>query len=748
MKSRCLLVSLILLFSIISISALTVDTEFQKLANYAAEYETGNINYVQLLLYTSAVRENLNEILGVVSQDNGGIVKENQIQSILGTPTEQTNWVWSEGANKEMRLDKDVSVWRKIVFDGRKIQIRLNAQPSIFSKGNNNQDNSNSQSELEGRLVYRLNFETEFKKPENQLNIEGKINEIKTLAQSFSSDPSSANAENLAKESVSAERIFESYFKQAGGKCEDVMSQVFGSENKKTSQNMFVKEISFCEGDNYDVIARLEMCDDCEWNWISVNFDIRGRGPGFKPVQNSDNSLSMDNYKTKSATELQSEVTSLITQAITSCQNKDISSLMAIQNKLKMANEAWNQKSNDLWQEVNKIYETQNQAMSQEERMRFDQSYGWIKQEQEKRQKIKELTKASYETRKQFYINLFSSYESKDSYYTQIEYQKTLFEDFKQVGQEICDNNVDDNKDNAIDCADSQCGGKICGKGTSTTSNSTEQVDFYCIQSTCQAKQEMKTIEIVTSNNTLACPEVPVITCEEGSKVFFSKYDTETNCPLESSCLKETTSCSVNEDCSQPACGFAECIQGSCQVTSLTECRPPECTDGEERICDSSGIITEICTDGFWEKTGECTTVTEIKEEPIGGNECLTAGDCGADSVCNNGFCQSLPQVILVPVEESTTGEVIQETQNTETSNPELEIRQETGTTQETNPAETQQESAQTKEVPQTTSEPIPTISGAAILEFFEPLISKIKILGLAITGYEGEAPLETPVET
>ena len=130
-----------------------------------------------------------------------------------------------------------------------------------------------------------MNFEIEFKRPSEQLDIHGKINDIKKVAQDFSSNPSFDKAEDLAKQSVTAEKTFQSYLQQSGGKCEDVMAGIFGTENKKQTQKLLVQEISFCEGDNFEVIARLEMCDECEWNWLNLNFQVEGRGHGFKPQE-------------------------------------------------------------------------------------------------------------------------------------------------------------------------------------------------------------------------------------------------------------------------------------------------------------------------------------------------------------------------------------------------------------------------------------------------------------------------------
>ena len=126
--------ALFLLVCLASVSATSIDDEFKKLANYAEEYETGNLDYVQLLIYSSAVREKMNEDLGATGKEIGGVLKQEQIKKILGESIEDTKWVWSEAEEKEIRLDNSAPVWKKIVFDGKKIQIRLNAWPSIFNR--------------------------------------------------------------------------------------------------------------------------------------------------------------------------------------------------------------------------------------------------------------------------------------------------------------------------------------------------------------------------------------------------------------------------------------------------------------------------------------------------------------------------------------------------------------------------------------------------------------------------------------
>lgn len=165
-----------------------VDSEMQKITHYAEEYETGNINYVKLLVYISESKQNLNEILGATEKDIGGVLKQEKIKEILGESIEETKWVWVEGEEQDKKLDYSVPIWKKIIFDGKKIQITLDAFPSIFSKKQIEQLDDKKQQEnsvKEGELVYRLNFWIEFKRQEEQLDIGGKINEIKNLAESF-----------------------------------------------------------------------------------------------------------------------------------------------------------------------------------------------------------------------------------------------------------------------------------------------------------------------------------------------------------------------------------------------------------------------------------------------------------------------------------------------------------------------------------------------------------------------------------
>ncbi|MDP3026805.1 MAG: hypothetical protein Q8N63_03785 [Nanoarchaeota archaeon] len=823
-----------LIGSVLAVST-SADSEIKSITHYAEEYEIGNIDYVKLLVYISASRQSLNEILGATNQQMGGVLKQEKIQEILGEPTEETKWVWVEGEEQDKKLDSPVPAWKKIIFDGKKIQISLDAFPSIFTKKqfDNHGDKKDEQikeesdenSVKEGDLIYRLNFWIEFKKPEDQLDINGKISDIKALAEKYNADSSQSNAELLAKESVNAEKTFESYFRQNQGKCEKTMSDIFGSESQMPSQNMIVQEISFYEGEKFEAIARLEMCDDCEWNWINLNLWLETRG--MMPKMEEGEMISPDQYKNKDVEYYKSEIISLLDNYKQAAEQQNWKELNTINMKIQAINEAWNQKSNEVWKDIeqkndvqgrtvveDKVSEIDNQnnivventggesntdnivnndvapgpqgivgdsgggnvaentitgnfiasitgnviqENTNEQSKENNDPYYWIKQDQERRKQEKELRKNNYEERKQFYLNLFSGYDKKEYSFAQIEFKKRLLELFMEKGEEICNNNQDDNQNEKVDCDDEQCGGKICGKGISTIAgeNGTQEkeVDFYCIAMECKAKEEIIEVKEIICGNHICegnetietcaedcalCPQYAPIECS--GKVIFKGKD-ENNCLLEPICIEAQT-CSVNEDC-KFLCGAGECVEGKCQVKELSECSEQECTDGTQKTmnCESGeSIISSTCSNGLWIDTGlACSGAgNEIEEEiivgDVVGNQCTTLSDCGGENdVCSNGQCVALPEKIEIEEPEREI-EIEEEREEQTSSETETEV---------ISPEEISQPET---ELTEENSEPI---TGQVIFGFFRGLLSKMKITGAAITGFEveGEGVVEATQE-
>ncbi|MFH1918025.1 MAG: hypothetical protein ABIJ14_02920 [Nanoarchaeota archaeon] len=788
MKKGVLFFVLLMLILLPIASAGSVDSEMQKVTHYAEEFETGNINYVQFLVHLSSVRENLNEILGATGKEYGGIVKQEQVRAILGEPEKETKWVWVENEEREKKVESSVPIWEKIIFDGKKIQIRLNAFPSIIKRKTPELKAEIRKLEDEGRieevkllekegeetLVYRLNFNIEFKKPKEQLDINSKINDIQTLAQDFNSDSSDSNAEKLAKESVNAERIFESYFRQNQGKCEDVMISIFGSENKKDTMKTIVHEIDFYEGENFEAIMRLEMCDDCNWNWINLNMWFEGRGKFNPPEMKDSGKESRERFKQMTSEEFKAETTELIEDIIIFLEQKKMEAAFDSSSKLMTLTESWNEVSNNVWEEVDKEFRQGEDSMTEEERQKLNENYGWIKREQEKRNNEKELRQINYEERKQFYLGLFSAYDKKEFYFEQEEYEKRLVQEFKTFEKEICDNNVDDNEDGGIDCSDEQCGGKLCGKivGVGTIENETFEsvTELYCIAGACQAKEEFsvgkKVIcgnHICEENETLetcaqdcaGCKQWDAVNCS--GKVIFSGKDIN-GCPLEPICLSEEKTCEADEDCTDPLCGDAICLEGLCVIEKLKECAEVECTEGQEKVkkCGSAGEITaNVCVKGVWESLNtECEEETgEViieNSEEIVGNDCIMRDDCGGEDVCSNGRCITIPKVAEVEesyeelnLEDFIDEDNIQKDKFEDKEKPRDELKEDESDMTEENKEnkpeisdensageETQGEVAGEPE--QSSEEPESTLTGGVIFNFFRAIAGKVT--GSAIT--------------
>src|SRR3989344_6310149 len=102
---------------------------------------------------------------------------------------------------------------------------------------------------------------------------------MKSLAQAYSSNPSRESLEKLAEESTNIEQAFNNNPYKSGVKCENQMNDLFGSENRRETQKIFLQEINFFEGDDFEANIRLEMCNECEWHWVNMHmwFESRGR---------------------------------------------------------------------------------------------------------------------------------------------------------------------------------------------------------------------------------------------------------------------------------------------------------------------------------------------------------------------------------------------------------------------------------------------------------------------------------------
>ncbi len=642
-------------------SDLKLEDEIKKATHYAEDYETGNINYAQMVVYMAAVKEDIDSILYTSYKNNNNFAGEEYLKSILGESTETTQWAWSDKKQKETKLDHEVSGWRKPIFDGKKVQINLEAWPQILEKENSN------------IIYYNTHLGINFKDPKKDENFDLKIGEITNLAESYKENPSNEKAEELADKTIEAEKPIQSYLQENAGKCEDIMNKVIGSAYKRDENENVVKEIKIYVGDNgFESKARLEYCDTCENSWIGLNvysMDRTLRG------SNEERGEEIGKYKELTDNEFESE----LTEAFNDYKKAtSINEARPIERKIRTLHNSWMQKANDVHEEVDKIMQ-EKRAQSQGQNNQDDRD--------EQNLLMKDIQKKNYEKIKSFYLDLFSSYEQKEYHFTQINYERKLVEQTQQFSQEICSNSVDDDSNGNVDCEDNSCNAQSCGSALTKEIVDGQEIEvtkqMFCIEKKCQLplleqKEPVCGNKICEVNETetcsqdcSACQQYPPLECN-GQLIF--KGNDEKGCPLEPICLEKTTTCQSDTDCSQPLCGTSSCIEGICKVTVIEECKQAECIAGDKNVvkCESGKeLVTKLCVDGLWKETGQnCipkqeTNPEQEKKEFI----CDTKDDCSSNDVCSNGQCVTLPEIKEISRPESENNNVEDIGQETKENN-------------------------------------------------------------------------------
>jgi hypothetical protein len=159
--------------------------------------------------------------------------------------------------------------------------------------------------------------------------------------------------------------------------------------------------------------------------------------------------------------DFEAEVMRIIEQMRVALDNRNFEEFNRLNAELWPLNDKWNQDSNDVWEIVEKEFESRRRQLEGQDN---EDPYWWIEFEKKKRERIKELQETNYQKRKNFYELLFSRYEKKEYFFTEVEWQRRLIEEFEEVSdREICDNSEDDNGNGEIDCEEAVCGGKVCG---------------------------------------------------------------------------------------------------------------------------------------------------------------------------------------------------------------------------------------------------------------------------------------------
>lgn len=640
------------LFSLSFVSAASsVNQEIQRLTHYAQEYEIGNINYAQFSVYLASVEQNLNEVLGASKQNHDETLKSGQLEEALGPPTEKTEWIWVEKEDREIRLEKEIPVWRRNVYDGKKIQIKLNAWPH-FRRAN------------ESEPRYRLHSEIIFKRPQDAFDPQETITKIQSLAEKFNADPTSSNADTLARESVMAERRFNEMLERSPEVCESTISTLLGTNAQRREQKTVRKEITLYEGKNYDGMLMLESCDDCDWRWINTHAFVNSRGRGY-PGENdrsAPNQEARRAYKDYTSVQFKEEITSSVNAMVSALQEKK--SIREHEMKLRTLNDAWNEQSNNIYNQIDENFRKKRESLTSAQQQQYD----WQSEEQERRTLEQQSRTFNYLDRINFYNALFAPYKMREQRFHQVSFERRLIDTKRTVTAEMCGNEKDDDGDTLVDCADDQCGGNICGSKeiaiTQNGSNFTVRRDMFCMQKVCSLKPDAAILQPHELNRIddqprQTCKQHPAIECD--GIVLFKGKDAN-NCPLQPVCIASKSACTLDSECPQPRCGTVACIENACKVTRIEACKESACLSGQEKTQQCSNgetLIVELCVEGSWQSTFEAcespatTNQNQTDKPPVSPVPlCKAREECAENEVCSNGQCEALPEV-HTPVSET-----------------------------------------------------------------------------------------------
>ncbi|MBN2367448.1 hypothetical protein JXC34_00390 [Candidatus Woesearchaeota archaeon] len=315
MKKRgfgSLVLFVILLCSLVS--ADSVDDKIDKIVDYAEQYELGKINYLQLVVFGSTIREEINNDLGQEYAVEGDWVHRGlsleDAKKLFGQPTEMTSWVWVINEEHEEYLDEKMPRWEKRLFDGRKILITFNAWPHVIKK--------------EDELIkfYEVDFHIKFKTNYN-FDVDDMIREIKSRAIKYSE--TGETGEELVSKAREYERFLYNYLEQNSDDCKKAMKSFFDEDQKQEQQTKVRFEVNAYEGKNLFLRINAESCESCEWPHTYMWFDLEIRSPKFEKQDwgKSTDKDYYEKYREKSIDELNSELSDLLDDLVDAAEDSD-----------------------------------------------------------------------------------------------------------------------------------------------------------------------------------------------------------------------------------------------------------------------------------------------------------------------------------------------------------------------------------------------------------------------------------------
>ncbi len=557
----------------------SIEDKINSIVKYGEQYEMGQISYLQMIVHSTILRQDINEMLSekIEVHYDGHIeygASEEEMRRIFGAPADITPWVWDVHEEKEIRIDERMPNWKKTVFDGKKLKITFNAWPNVLR-------------EEDGSLTkfYWVHFETRFKR-KFDFNIDSMISDIKSLAESFLE--TTEGEQELAERMVEYRNILHHYLAENRENCLKVIKEFFEDDEKIFFSDLIRWEIYLYEGDNLDLRAEVTTCDGCEWPWVEVWSDV-----AMHNIRAKEGEMKFEEFVKKFSKEKYLDMT---IDELNSLIEKNVERLV------RKAEQADRSRSGNIMRDKTEIISeiiVINQVLGEKY---YDQTDESERQENyKKRMGVLEDIFSNYGDINMYPLKavgfertlLKNIEERQDSWCRELKHDECSKDDVCWEGEcinatggdETCDNKIDDDGDHAIDCDDPDCSlecGRACEYICSKECDVCHQEQCWdvCEDECWPCYEENRDNWVIDYN---PCES----TCQECDDCIYSQCQSQPVCDECNACRQETYQCfDVCNSCNK----CEEQGLGGCEV-ECGECDKCKATDNQRECLDFCGTL-------------------------------------------------------------------------------------------------------------------------------------------------------------
>lgn len=534
-----------------------------------------------------------------------------KVEELFGEPTSFQDRVWAENLKRDVRVKEPVAVWEKTVFEGTKVRTSFNAWPHL--------------AEYSDKIVayYWVDFESSLKNNATVPDPALVVSDVKQRALSFYD--SGQGGEELAEIIVKNERAFEELLREKKGQCEQVMNGFFGSSNGTSRKIQW--NASFFENDQLEVQWFLDETIDDQWHAFHSRFQLNPNPVGDHGFVSWD--FDRESALNQSVQENMQELKLLLQSAKQDTIFQDWQSLMQRDFRISQYIEVLNEKANrkDLDFSVTELEAFLDSLFA-------EFAVGLVKEQVS----VTDFEEQLFEDSRQR-IDSYCSGESN--------WCGEGFSCFNAAcvsakgGNEACDNGIDDDSDNIVDCQDPDCieflaCGRICepvcgkenGCWQCNSDNCRQECDACgkCNDANPGNPQACNSAcESCGTCTQFACPAV----CDScwGCENEYFGDGCFAECKPCDECNKEN-----NADCSSACLSCNNCRHDA----GSFQCEPPRVFDKQKGWCE---CVQQECPANHFLDYGTCSCV--FQEPPQG--QCEITCPSGEVPDFESCSCETVP---------------------------------------------------------------------------------------------------------